>query len=357
MVTISLCMIVKNEEDVLARCLDSIRDLVEEIVIVDTGSEDRTKEIARKYTQKVYDFPWRDDFAAARNFSFSKAAMQYCMWLDADDVVEPEDRDALLELKSTLAPQTDVVMMRYHTAFDEEGNPAFTYYRERLVRRSAGLVWQGAVHEAITPVGNVVYSQAAITHRKTRPSDPERNLRILERLLFEKKSLTPREQFYYARELTYHGRDEEAADVFEEFLASGLGWVENEVEACRDLARCYERLGKPEQAFSSLLKSLRFGPPRAEICCELGRFFLERAQYPAAVFWYESALTRPRKDDSGGFVLPDCYGFLPCLQLCVCWYRLGEEAKAEEYNERAGKIKPQNPSYLYNRQFFDSRRE
>ena len=69
--TISLCMIVKNEERVLARCLDSVADLVDEIIIVDTGSTDATKEIAARYTEKIYDFVWQDHFAAARNFSFS----------------------------------------------------------------------------------------------------------------------------------------------------------------------------------------------------------------------------------------------------------------------------------------------
>ena len=66
-------MIVKNEENVLKRCLDSIYDLMDEIIIVDTGSTDRTKEIAAEYTDKIYDFTWVYDFSAARNFSFSKA--------------------------------------------------------------------------------------------------------------------------------------------------------------------------------------------------------------------------------------------------------------------------------------------
>ena len=78
-------MIVRNEEDVLARCLDSVSSLVDEIIIVDTGSQDKTREIAARYTDHVYDFTWIDDFAAARNFSFSKATMDYQMWLDADD--------------------------------------------------------------------------------------------------------------------------------------------------------------------------------------------------------------------------------------------------------------------------------
>ena len=77
MVEISLCMIVKNEEKVLARCLDSIAGLMDEIIIVDTGSTDKTKEIAGKYTDNIYDFEWIDDFAAARNFAFSKATKEY----------------------------------------------------------------------------------------------------------------------------------------------------------------------------------------------------------------------------------------------------------------------------------------
>ena len=97
MATVSLCMIVKNEEAVLARCLESIKDAVDEIIIVDTGSTDHTKEIAEKYTDLVYDFPWINDFSAARNFSFSKASKDYIMWLDADDVVTEENQKKIIE--------------------------------------------------------------------------------------------------------------------------------------------------------------------------------------------------------------------------------------------------------------------
>ena len=118
MATISLCMIVKNEEEVLGRCLDSAAGLVDEVVIVDTGSTDGTKGVALSYTDRVYDFPWTDDFAAARNFAFSKGRMDYLMWLDADDVLLPEDRAAFLTLKDSLEPDVDVVMMPYHSGLD-----------------------------------------------------------------------------------------------------------------------------------------------------------------------------------------------------------------------------------------------
>ena len=152
MITISLCMIVKNEEDVLARCLECVHDIVDEIIIVDTGSEDSTKEIAKRYTKHIYDFPWIDDFSAARNFSFSKATMEYCMWLDADDILLEPDRIDLLKLKQSLTPAPDMVMMKYHTSFDENGEPTFSYYRERLIRNRAGYQWEGAIHEVIAPL-------------------------------------------------------------------------------------------------------------------------------------------------------------------------------------------------------------
>ena len=149
MVSISLCMIVRNEEKVLGRCLACVQGFADEIIIVDTGSTDRTKEIAFSFTDKVYDFKWKDDFAAARNFAFSKGTGDYLFWLDADDVLLSSDRQKLLALKAELDGTADVVMLPYHTGFDEQGRPTFFCYRERLLKTSAHFRWQGAVHECI----------------------------------------------------------------------------------------------------------------------------------------------------------------------------------------------------------------
>ena len=105
MATISLCMIVKNESAVLARCLDSIADLMDEIIIVDTGSTDNTKEIAAQYTSRIYDFKWTSDFSAARNFSFSKATMEYIYTADADEILDDANRERFLRLKGALLPE------------------------------------------------------------------------------------------------------------------------------------------------------------------------------------------------------------------------------------------------------------
>lgn len=100
--TLSLCMIVRDEERVLARALDGVSSGVDEIVIADTGSRDGTVALAKRYTDKVFDFEWCDDFAAARNFSFSKASCEFVMWLDADDIVTPENAELLKKLKDRL---------------------------------------------------------------------------------------------------------------------------------------------------------------------------------------------------------------------------------------------------------------
>ena len=141
LITVSLCMIVKDEEETLPRCLASVEDLVEEVILADTGSGDRTRQVGVELGGKVLDFPWREDFSAARNFTFSQATQDYCLWLDADDVLLPEDRRRFRQLKETLSPDTDVVMLPYHAALDERGRPALTYWRERLLRRQGGFRW------------------------------------------------------------------------------------------------------------------------------------------------------------------------------------------------------------------------
>ena len=135
LITISLCMIVRDEEETLARCLDTVKDIVDEIIIVDTGSVDKTKYIASQYTSNIYDFKWIDDFGAARNYSFSKATQEYILWLDADDVLMEEDRNKFKYFKERMEPSVDVVMMKYNLGVDNKERPVCTYYRERLVKR------------------------------------------------------------------------------------------------------------------------------------------------------------------------------------------------------------------------------
>ena len=316
MATISLCMIVKNEESVLGRCLDSALGVADEIIIADTGSSDATKETAARYTEQVFDVEWKDDFSAARNAAFARASMDYCMWLDADDVIQDSERQKLIKLKEELGPDVLAVMMKYATSFDSAGRPAFLFDRERLVRRDAGLMWEGRVHEVIdlqkglkggpggTTGGRILYSDIRIDHRSVKQTYTKRNLNIYEAMLREGETLDARHQFYYGRELYYHGLDERAVEVFRELLETkeGGAWVENLADACRFCAICLRRLGKERQALDCLFHTFCYGLPRPAVCCEIGSICLDKGRLSEAEYWYRQAMDTPYEAGAGAFV-------------------------------------------------------
>ncbi len=354
MISISLCMIVKDEELVLKRCLDSVKNLMDEIIVVDTGSSDKTKEIAYLYTDKVYDFQWINDFSAARNFSFSKATKDYIMWLDADDVLLEKDKQKLQNLKENLSPSVDMVVMKYNMSFDKNDNPTFSFNRERLLKRSMNYFWVGEIHEVINFYGNIIYSDIAVSHKKIKETPVDRNLKIYEFILSQGKKLDLREEFYYARELMYNKRFDDAINIFTKFINSNGGFVENKISACKDLAFCYFSQNKNLEGLLSLFRSFEFDEPRAEICCDIGYYFLSINEFKKAIFWYETALTRKLDETSSAFTSIDCYNFIPYIQLCICYDKLGHKEIACEYNEKAGKIKPYDECYLYNKKYFDN---
>lgn len=354
MINISLCMIVKNEELTLARCLDSIKDIVDEIIIVDTGSIDNTKEIALKYTDKVYDFKWCDDFSKARNFSFSKATKDYIMWLDADDVILEQDRQKLKELKEELQNNVDIVMFKYNLNIDENGIPALSYYRERLLNRNKNYEWKGPVHEVIELKGIVEYKDICITHKKEKNHDPKRNLRIFNNMIKQGINLNARQMFYYARELYYNKEYEKSEKYFKKFLENKEGFVENKISACLDLYDLYINMNKEKEALQSLFNSFLYDIPRAEICCNIANYFFTKGEYITSIYWYKEAAKKEFNISKGGFYIKDCYDFIPYLGLCVCYYNLGDIKEAKKYNELAGKIKPTNINYINNLKFFNT---
>lgn len=353
MISLSVCMIVKNEEKVLERCLACIKNIADEIVIVDTGSTDKTKEIAKKFTDKIYDFEWIDDFSAARNYSFSKATKEYIMWLDADDVILEKDQQKLIELKKTLDKNIDMVLLKYNTGFDENGNVTFSYYRERILKKAVGYTWLSPIHEVIPISGNTLYSDICITHKKCGVSNPKRNLEIFDNMLKKGIKLDPRQQFYYARELYYTKRYTEAITNFNAVLDNEQAWIENKINACLDLYNCYIALNDKTNAFLALTHSFIYDLPRAEICCELGNFFTDNNQYLIASHWYKQALNCKLDTTRGGFYMLDCYKYIPYIELCVCSFRLGDIPQAIKYNELAGVEKPTSKEYLYNKEFFE----
>lgn len=330
---LSVCMIVKDEEQTLARCLDCVKGFADEIVIVDTGSKDETKKIAARYTDKVFDFVWCDDFAAARNYSFSLATCGYIMWIDADDVVTEENAKRIAALKEE---NFDVAFLKYAAAFNGD-EPTFVYFRERIVRRSLNLKWEGFVHEAITPRGKILRSEACIFHKKVKPNPPMRNLLIYQRRISSGQKLDARGRYYYGRELFFNGMYEEASAVLSSFVA-GDGWVENKVEACRLLHEVCLKTGKMEEAIGWVVRALTLSFPHAEDCCILGGWFEEKNDVRSAIYWYLCAFFSPEMVEDGGFVNLDYSSKIPAERLIKLYEKTGDREAAKCYKSYLAKL-------------------
>ncbi|WP_242854421.1 glycosyltransferase family 2 protein [Oxobacter pfennigii] len=347
-------MIVKNEEKTLKRCLDSVNEAVDEIIIVDTGSGDKTKEIALKYTDKIFDFQWINDFSAARNYAFSKATKEYILWLDADDVIDDEDRKKLIALKNAMDSSVDSVTMNYNLAYDKNGNVTSSLRRNRLVRRACHFKWIGAVHEYLAVYGNIINSDIAVIHESIE-HESDRNIKIYEERLNKGEEFSPRDLYYYANELRDHGTFDKAAEFYEKFLNTGQGWVEDNIGACGKLADCYYNLKDRSRELMYTLKSFEYDSPRAEFCCRLGYYFLNLSKYREAIFWYKLASELEKPKESWGQMNHSCWTWLPHLQLCVCYDRLGEHELASRHNELAAQYIPDDPRIDFNRKYFENK--
>lgn len=185
---ISLCMIVKNEEANLAECLASVADLVDEIVVIDTGSSDRTPEIARSFGARVFEAPWSDSFAAARNESLRHARRQWIFWMDADDRLDPPARAAFARLRSQLSHKFHGYVMKCLCLPDQAGVSTVVDHI-RLFRNDPAIRWKYRIHEQILPSirrlgGEVTWTDVVIHHTgyqnpAVKARKRERDLRLL----------------------------------------------------------------------------------------------------------------------------------------------------------------------------------
>ncbi|WP_058303869.1 glycosyltransferase [Gorillibacterium timonense] len=353
-ITISLCMIVKNEEEALGKCLESVQGIADEINIIDTGSTDRTKELAETFKCRIFDYKWHDDFSAARNFAFDQATKDYILWLDADDVLLEEDRLAFLALKGKLDSGVDSVMMHYVLATDNNGKPTISLKRNRLVRRACQFRWIGPVHEYLEVFGRIEQSEIQVTHGKNK-AYTDRNLQIYRKRKEKGDVFSPRDLYYFANELRDHAFYEEAVEQYELFLAGKNGWIEDQIGACLKLADSYEHVSKRDLQLRSLFRTMELDLPRAESCCALGKLFLSEQRFHQAVYWYEKATQLSKPSSNGALVDHASWSWLPYLQLCVCYDKLGEYRKANECNETALALCPGHPSMLMNRDYFRER--
>ena len=349
---LSVCLIVKDEEAVIGRCLECASKFADEIIVVDTGSRDKTKEIACKYTNLIYDFKWVDDFSLARNFSFLKATCDYIMWLDADDVIENEDIEEILELKKHLCK--DTYMLKYDVAFDEFGHTTFSYYRERIFKKCNLAFWVGFVHEAIAPFGEIEYLDIKIKHKKEKKTKPKRNLRLYQKHIAKKEQLSARQQYYYSKELYFSGYYKKCEKELKKYLKMENKFEPNEIDALLTLSKCYLKNNNKSKALGLLLKNLQNITPNSEYLCEIGDLYIHNNKLHQALIFYEGATNIIPDYKSGQFVNKTYYYLYPYLQLTMIYYRLNDYEKSKKYHILSKACDPTCASVIYNEQFFKS---
>ena len=186
---IGLAMIVKDEEENIGACLETVAGLVGEMVVVDTGSTDQTRELAKRNGAKVVDFPWTNDFSAARNAGLQVMTAPWIIWMDADDRLDGENRERLKGLFGTL-PEGNVGYIMKCVSPREPGSGRATVTEHvRLFRNFPEIRWEGRVHEQIRKAvldsgGELRHSDVVIHHTgyetaEIRREKAERNLRLL----------------------------------------------------------------------------------------------------------------------------------------------------------------------------------
>ena len=306
--TVSLCMIVKDEEANLARCLASVKPIVDEMVVVDTGSNDRTSDISEFFGARVYEFEWSNDFAAARNFSISKAKGDWILIMDADEVISPMDYDHFkkLTVKKSQEPVAYSVATRNycyeantigwypndgHYIQEEAGFGWLSSEKVRLFSNRNEIKFEGAVHEMVDPVlkriGIKIKKSAIPVHHYGRLNTDLLNKK--RRIYYEigqKKLAENGRSIGAVRELAIQAtalkKNSEAIKLWKKFLSMKPD-SRSVPEAYVNMGSAYIRMKDYEKALISAQKAVAYGPEMKEAQYNLGMAELYNGNADAAV--------------------------------------------------------------------------
>jgi len=342
--TISLAMIVRDVGKTLDKCLQSFSQCADEIIIVEAGrSVDNTLEIAKKYTDKVYQFEWIDDFSAARNYSFSKCTKDFIYWCDGDDYILPAD---IKKIKEYDFSDKDVVICNYIYALDEYGAKKSIVPRERFFRRSLGLRWAGEIHEVVLLNRPYHVSDIEWYHDKQHGTS-ERNLAILERIV-AKDPTNARNIYYLGKEYIDFGRTDDAINNLLKFLDCPGAFWENVFQAHYRLANCYLSKGDEQKFLHHIFESIKIEDRQAEPFYFLGLYYMNKQKWQRGVRWFEVCTHMSRPKDLLSPYQPEYYTWLPHLNACVCYNAIGEIQKAYDHNKKVLEYRPKDTRAVNN---------
>jgi GT2 family glycosyltransferase/Flp pilus assembly protein TadD len=334
---ISLSMIVKNEEANLPDCLASAADLVDEIVIVDTGSTDRTKEVAARFSARIFDFPWCDDFSAARNESLNHTSGEWVFWLDADDRLDEDNRRKLRNLFGNLNGESAAYVMKCICLPDQQTGTITAVDHIRLFRNHPAIRWQHRVHEqilaAVRKAGSEVrFTDVAVHHTgycdgALRRKKLERDLRLLNLEKAERPD-DPFTLFNFGAIYQELGRHTEAIPLLRRSLerSEPSDSITHKLYAL--IAGCHRALGQVPEAIAVCQEGLKRFPDDIELLFVQGVLLRERGELAPAAASLERVLTvQPPKQF--GSMDAGVRGYKARHNLAVVYHQQGRAAEAE----------------------------
>ncbi len=256
---VSLSMIVRDEEANLDACLATVADLVDELIVVDTGSVDDTVAVAERRGARVVRFPWVDDFAAARNAGLDAADRAWVLWLDADDRLDQANRDKLRTLLAGLRDDNAAYVFRQRNRLDQAPGEPVVFDRIHLFRNRPDVRWERRVHEQILPAiertgaevrwADVAFEHSGYAEQGRHRGKAERNLRLL-RIEAAERPGDAFTQFNLAWTLHSLGREAEALPCWEASLAASPPTVSYLRKLYALWSRDLHALGRPAEALA-----------------------------------------------------------------------------------------------------------
>ena len=364
--SISLCMIAKNEEAFLEQCLNSVKDVVDEIIVVDTGSTDRTKEIAKKFNAKIFDFKWADDFSAARNESIKHAAKDWMLVLDADEVLDEEGLKQIKELVNDKENDAFLFLQKNYTndasiagfANEEHKNSNKTYagwygsFIARLFRNKKGYRFEGTVHELAEPSieskkGKIAATNIALHHYGNTDSITMKKkrqyyLELCKKKVNQKQSIVSerdeltrmsRASSYYELGVLY--RENDNFDDAVKSFKKAIGMNPKHSMALYELGIIYERQKDYDEAIKNYTESLRI-KENSEAFQNLGVCYLKKGMFKEAYAnLVKAMLLNPNK-------------YTIYNNLGAVLEKIGNYNNAVQMLEIATKLNPKNVIGFYN---------
>jgi len=330
-------MIVRNEEDNLALCLEPVADLVNEIIVVDTGSTDKTRQVARRFGAQVFDFAWVDNFAAARNESLRHATGDWIFWIDADDRVDKPNRLKLQRLFGSLGDENKAFEMTY-VYLPEPGSVLnVEISMVRLFRNHPEMRWQNRIHEDISPAlrargARVMPTDIRIHHtgyqnQIVRDRKNERDLRLL-LMDYADDANNPRTLLNLGRIHLAMGRPADALPVLRRALQHSDPGAPIVRAFCRLIVYCHRLLGQADEALVICRDHRARHPLDAGLWVQEGELREEEGDAAGAESCYLQFLRQSGPDDVTGMSAA-LLGFGVRQRLSSLYAKQGRIAKAE----------------------------